>query len=598
MLPNFLMDKSVKTKVLLFFLPVIILSSVLTGAISYFIAVRQLIDNARYLLNDTVYQTNIFLNDKFSTMFEQIVVIENDGSFARIISKNGGQSQSNNDYDDIIKIHSKFEDVFAKYFQIIDSIYINFNNGREFGFQKDYIVPKKIGINLSEWTEKYTWSKDGYYWLNIHEDTVFDTADKRNVLTVFKMIGNRDSEINGMILINLRSEYFLKILNNVKISPNGYMMLVSREGVFSSKDMQQDLNVGTEGIELLRNNIGNTGSFYIHGKETTKLFVVFNTLQINNWVLAAVVPENDILKRAGQIKYIALAIITVTALIFSIIATLFASSISNPIRFLSQQVKYVEKGDFDIKFDIADKNEIGVLANGLTRLLNTVKSLLNEIREEHEKKRQIELLALQSQINPHFLYNTLGSIKHLVDMNQNEKASKMVAALTKFFQIGISKGKEIITVREELEHIRNYLLIQKMRYSKEFDFDVVAEDRILDCKIIKLTLQPIVENSIYHGIKNKLEMGTIRISGYKEGDNVVLEVYDDGVGMSGEKLEKLLESINLPEIEENPITFGLRNVQQRILLNFGREYGLEIESVENGYTKVRIRIPFISIFKG
>ena len=478
MMLKLLICKSIKTKVLIFFLPVIILSSILTGICSYLVAERQLTENARYLLNDTVSQTNIFLNDKFSTVFEQLVIIEDDGPFSRIVSKKRTPSQSYNDFDDIIQIHNRFEDIYRKYFQMIDSIYVNFNNGREFKFQKDYIVPKKVGVDLKEWMEKYNWSESGYYWLNIHEDEVFDTVDKRNVLSVFRMIGKNDSEINGMILINLRSEYFLKIMNNINVSPNGYMLLVSREGIFASRDSSQEFDIGPEGTELLKNNIGNKGSFYVEGKDGNKMFIVFNTLQINNWVLAAVVPEDDIVKRAGQIKYISLGIVAILVLVFSVIASFFASSISNPIRFLSKQVKTVEKGDLNVKFDITDKNEIGILANGLTRLLNTVRGLLDEVREEQEKKRQLELLMLQSQISPHFLYNTLGSIKHLIDMGQNENASKMVAALTKFFRIGISKGKEIITVREELEHARSYLQIQKMRYSKNFDFEIFADDDI------------------------------------------------------------------------------------------------------------------------
>ncbi len=598
MMPSLLGNKSIKNRVLLFFLPVIILSSVLTGLFSYLIAEGQLIENARYLLNDTVHQTNILINDKFSTMLEQLVVIEDDSSFSRIVSKTKRQSQGYNDYDDIIQINNRFEDVFRKYFQIIDSIYINFNNEREFKLQKDYIVARRVGIDLNDWKARYADGDAGYYWLNLHEDTVFDTVDRRNVLSVFKMIGSRDTEINGVILINLRSEYFLNILNNVRVSPNGYLLLVSPEGAMYSKNMHGSFTIGEEGMAILRDNVGNSGSFNVQRKDGEKMFVVFNTLQVNNWILAAVVPEQDILQKAGQIKYASLAVTAVLIVVFSVIGALFAGSISNPIRFLSRQVKLVEKGNFDAKFDIADKSEIGVLASGLTRLVNTVKNLLEKVREEQEQKRQIELLALQSQINPHFLYNTLGSIKHLINMDQKKSASQMVSALTRFFQIGISKGKEIISVREELEHIHSYLMIQKIRYSREFDFAIEVDEEVMDCKIIKLTLQPIIENSIYHGIKNKSGPGLIRVSGRKEEGRVVLEVYDDGEGMSEKKLEKLLQSINSPQVEENPITFGLRNVQQRILLHFGSEYGLAIESEEHRYTCVRIKIPFVQFVRG
>ena len=580
-------------KVLIFFIPIIVLSVILTGVFSYLAAVNQLRKNAYSLLNDTLLQTNVILNNEFINVLDQLETITGSGAFKNLMTEKVHPDQKTTDahYYDVIAIHNLFNDIYNRNFQVIDSIYMDLNNGREFSLMQN-MVPQKIGVDLNAWMRDYSDTSDRYYWKNDHIDHVFDTVDHRDVMSSFKIIGNKNSPVNGLLIMNLKTDYFVNQIQNVKISPHGLLALVSTDKAIFSKKVKENNDIGTDGLNFLRRNSGNNGIFNIKSKNGEKLFVVFNTISANHWVLAAIVPESDIMAKASQIKYISLAIIILLLFISSVTATWFANNISNPIRFLSRQVERFEQGDINVDFTIQEKNEIGVLARGLSRLRESVTTLLRQLKEEQEKKRQMELLALQSQITPHFLYNTLGSIKHLIDMNDNGRASQMVRALIKFYMIGISKGKEMITVREELEHVKNYLLIQKMRYNKDFDFYFQIDDQILDCFIVKLTLQPLVENSIYHGIKSIRGRGTIRISGWKEENSVLLEVYDDGPGIPKETLQNLVKSVYQQEVDQNPITFGLRNVHQRLALHFGKSYGIQIESKEHHYTKMTIRIPF------
>lgn len=592
MINKLVMQSSIRIKLLMFFLPLIVLSVLLTGFISYLLAKHQLDKNAYSLLNDAIKQTDVYLDDKLSTMFEQIFSIENDSSFQSLILDTHSSNMQSDKYSEIMNINEKLNDIYMRYYQIVDSAYIYFNNGTEFNLLKSS-VPVHIGIDLDQWLEKYQGNVNEYYWLNNHEDDVLATVDKRNVLTVFKITGNNTSEIKGILLLNLKSDYFLKILQNVNISPNGYIVMVSQDGIMSSKKQNEKYALGDVGTAFLRENMGNSGSFNMTKANGRKLFVVFNSIKINKWIVAAVVPEKDVFQNSTQIKYMIIAIVIFLTVIVSIVATLFSGSISKSIRYLSKQVKRFEKGDFNVEFNIEDHNEIGILAKGLSSLLNTVKILLIRIKDEQEKKRQIELLALQSQINPHFLYNSLNSIKQLIKMKDNQRADKMVSSLIKFYMIGISKGKEIITINEEIEHAMNYLVIQKMRYNKDFDFSFAMSDEIRNCKIIKLTLQPIIENAIYHGIKNKEDLGIICVKGWQQDQDIIIEVYDDGAGIDPERLEQLKNSINLPDVEENPITYGLRNVNLRIKLHYGATYGIAIESEKGCFTKVKIRIPVI-----
>ena len=543
------------------------------------------------MLKDTVYQTSNFVNDKFTMMFEQLVSLEEDSASQNLMINQYADPNKSEKYNNIIEMNRRLNDIYLGYYQMLDSIYFYSKGGTEIKLFRD-AVPMQIGLNLDQWDDIYNNSDKGYYWLNNHIDEVFRTVEQRQVMSVFKIYGNKDAALNYILLFNLKNQYFSTILQNVKISSNGYMVLISPDGMISSKEVLPAYDIAKPGLDYLREKQEDEGSFNIRSIKGEKMLVVYNTIKINNWRIAAIVPEKEILESASQIKYISLLIIIILIFVSTIVAAIFAGSISGPIRFLSKRVREFEKGNFNVKFDVKDSNELNILANGLSSLVKTVENLLQKVKDEQEKKRKVELLALQSQINPHFLYNTLASIKHLIDMNENERASKMVGALTKFFMIGISKGKEIITLREEIEHVQNYLSIQKMRYSKDFEFSFQIDENILDCRIIKLTLQPIVENAIYHGIKNKQEMGMIKLNGYQEETDIVIEVWDDGAGISTERLQGLIKSINLSEIEENPTTFGLRNVNQRIKLHFGEPYGLSIESTENIYTKVTIRIPF------
>jgi two-component system sensor histidine kinase YesM len=583
-------NQPLKVKLLCFFLPLIICSVGLTGVLSYLFAEKQLRDNAYYLLRDTAYQTNLFLNDRFATMFEQLYNIENDPAIQNMIL-NRYSPESKQKYLDLIGLNDRLNEIYRRYPKIIDSIYIYLDNGHEFSLMNDSIAVRE-GIRLEEWLRRYRGSPKGYYWLNDHRDRIFETFEERRVLSCFKLIGTPASKVKGLVILNLKSDHFLEILRNIRVSAHGYLALISPDGLLLSKNAAPRYRLSRADLAGLRDRAGADGGYERRNPSGEKLFIVYNTIAMNQWRIAAVVPERDLLAEAGRIKTTSLAIILVLSLISAGLALVFAGNIATSVKYLSEQVKRVEAGDFDTQFLIAEQNEVGILAKGLTSLVNTVKQLLRKVREEQEQKRQIELLALQSQINPHFLYNTLSSIKHLIEMNENGRAAKMVGALTKFFMIGISKGKEVITVAEEIEHIRNYLLILQMRYSQDFDFELAVNEEIADCKIIKLTLQPLVENSIYHGIKNKPEKGIIRVSGYRAGRHAVIEVYDDGAGMTEARLAELRQSLAAPEVAEHPMTFGLRNVNERLRLHFGPDYGLDIFSEPGRYTRILVRLPF------
>lgn len=282
-------------------------------------------------------------------------------------------------------------------------------------------------------------------------------------------------------------------------------------------------------------------------------------------------------------------------LLFSTIAAwVISGSISKPIRELYKMTKSVAQGNLDVRVKNRSVDEIAHLGMSFNIMVQKIKELLEKNKAEQENLKKTELKMMQAQINPHFLYNTLDTIVWMAEANKSKQVIEIVRALSSFFRITLSKGKDWISIRDEIAHITSYLTIQKIRYRDILDFNVEVSDDILDYKILKLTLQPLVENSLYHGIKNKREGGIITIRGYKgEGHKIIFEVMDNGAGMPESRYKEVVAELesNSKELIFKESGFGLNNVHKRIKLYYGDEYGISIKSELNKGTRLLFAIP-------
>jgi two-component system sensor histidine kinase YesM len=228
-------------------------------------------------------------------------------------------------------------------------------------------------------------------------------------------------------------------------------------------------------------------------------------------------------------------------------------------------------------------------------MVNQMHILMDDIVEEQESKRKSELNALQAQINPHFLYNTLDSIVWMIENENYEGAIIMVTALARLFRISLSKGKNIITVRDEIEHARNYLTIQNIRYKNKFTYDIEVDEKTLNFASIKLIIQPLIENAIYHGMEFMGGDGEILVKTYIKDDDLYIDVIDNGLGMLQEVADTLLTSESKPEKKSSGI--GLKNVHERIQIYFGKDYGLKIYSEPDEGTTISIHMPCVDFYE-
>lgn len=578
-----------KNQMLLLFVPVLVGSVLCIGLFSYFFESHNIKKNASYLVNSTVYQTASLINDKLMTLFSQMISLSTTSAVNNLLIQT--EDNSPDGYENILTTYRGMERIYRSYDQEIDSMYFVTNRGVEVKyFTSD--VPTYIGLSLTDWMKTYNTSPQGVYWRNDHRNEVFKTKTPHRVISLFRIIGTPDSQSSGIMLFNLNSEYFRKRLDDVNVSENGYMILLSPDGSLVSANMRNQYGLTLAAEEKLRQQLGESGSMTLRSVTNQNMIVTYHPIQVNGWMVAAVMPEKDLYSVPVQFSYLLLLLIVFLISLTIWLSIYMAKSISQPLEYLSDQVIKFDSGDLNVSFRIEAENEIGVLSHGLSYLKKTVNELLEQVKWEQQQKARMQLWVMQEQIKPHFLYNTLGSIRHLINMDQNPQASEMCESLSRFYRLGLSGGQEIVTLREEVDHVKSYLQIQRMRYEKDFEYAVEIDPSLLDMEMLKLSLQPLVENAIYHGIKKTESMGTILISGELRKNCIVLSVFDDGVGMSAEQLEALRQSVNLLPEADHHRNFGLRNVNLRLRLYFGEKSGLRFESVPDVYTQVSIVIPF------
>lgn len=302
--------------------------------------------------------------------------------------------------------------------------------------------------------------------------------------------------------------------------------------------------------------------------------------------------EMEIVRSALKQQQDRLAMFSCYALIVIFIVNLILSrkitqSVTGPIKKLCEAADAVAQGDFASPTEIDAGDELQVLTKSFNHMKVEIGRLIDHVKEEQNNLRKTELKLLQSQINPHFLYNTLDAIVWMAEGGQNKEVVTMVTSLSEFFRTGLSKGQDIITVQEEVSHVEHYLKILQFRYQDILEYDIQVDADMLHFLMLKLTLQPIVENALYHGIKNKRGKGMIRIRGEQNGAEMIFQISDNGAGMSSGQLGKLRLDLNRTDREEQA-GFGLANVNERIKMIYGEQYGIRVESTPGEGTVVEI----------
>lgn len=440
----------------------------------------------------------------------------------------------------------------------------------------DTITEKKVPIWTGLFRIQYTTGEDG------------------NVFAIAKtIIGMDTGHILGTAILYLKEEDVAAIyLDNIINENDKFFIVDGEKNIISTQDKNELYKKFDEERYLGRYNLDEVSDIksIIRDIEGKQALITVQDFKKLNWKIISVIPLDEITnENRGMTKLI--VIFGTACLICSFIASyLISYMISKPILKLATVMKEIQSGDLKLRADLDAKGEIGMLADGFNSLMDKINALLEQIYKEQKAKRRNEFKVLQSQIKPHFLYNTIETIISFIKLDLKDNAMMTARYLAGFYRISLSKGNDIITIKDEMDLISNYLSIQKLRYVEYLDYQLEFEEEILKYQIPKLSLQPLVENSIYHGLKQKEGKGLLIIKGYFEQDVIKIEVYDDGVGMSEEQISSVLYRLSA---EQKSTDFGIHSVDSRLKLLYGEEYGLSIESSVAEYTKVTVRFPAI-----
>ena len=330
------------------------------------------------------------------------------------------------------------------------------------------------------------------------------------------------------------------------------------------------------------------GHNYIQYKTDIDKVAIYSTIKGSNWKIIKTISTDYLYKEINQIqKYFIIGgvIYGIAIILFMLV---FSFRYTEPMMRMRSVIKKVEQGDLSARMDVQSNDELGQLGHSLNSMISETQLLIDKlIREEHEKK-EVQLEALHAQINPHFLYNTLNTIKWMAKIQGNNAVSKAITALVKLLRISINLSKEKITLQEEIDYVMNYIVIQKLRFSTSINIKYNIDQRCMDFTVPKLILQPIVENSIIYGMEDEQHELDIEINGFIKDQCLIIEVCDNGPGIKEEILKNILKTV----FDKNRFSkVGLNNVNQRIKLYCGNDYGLEIQGNLAVGTKVTVTLP-------
>ena len=396
---------------------------------------------------------------------------------------------------------------------------------------------------------------------------------------------------SGVLLVDMNFSGIEQICKDVSFSNGqGYLYLIDGSGEIIYHPRQQLLYAGLQEENNLQ-AAGYSDGTYSEVFQAHRRQVTVKTVGYTGWKLVGVVPSETLRDNYSQLLLFALFVVSFSIFLLVFVNLRLSEWITAPMKKLDLAVRELEKGAETVDFDVDGPYEVEHLSRSVQSMVSTMRHLMEDILQQEEEKRRSELDVLQSQINPHFLYNTLDSVVWMTENGRTQEAVVMLTALARFFRISLSKGSNIIPIGDEIEHARNYLTIQMMRYKNKFSADISAQEGIEKLYTIKLIIQPILENAIYHGMEYADGEGEIHIRAFREGENVIIEVEDNGPGMSQEVVEQLLKPQGSAGPKAKGSGIGLRNVHQRIRLTFGEPYGLSIRSEPDSGTVVRICLP-------
>ena len=448
----------------------------------------------------------------------------------------------------------------------------------------------------SDWFQAASQSMENLHFSTPHVQNIFDDPDYpyRWVVSLSRHVQlTRDGATEGgVLLVDMSFSGIEQVCRDVTLGSGGYLYLIDGGGELIYHPRQQLIYAG-----LLEEN-NRAAADYRDGSRQ-EIFqgrsrqVTVKTVGYTGWKLVGVAPAESWFAASPQLPLFGLTLLLFSIFLMAFLNFLISARISDPILRLERSIRELDKGLANVEIEEGGCYEVQRLSHAVASMVSTMRYLMDDIVRQEGQKRRSELEVLQSQINPHFLYNTLDSVIWMTESGQRQEAIQMVTSLARLFRISLSKGKSIIPLADELEHARHYMNIQQIRFKNRFTTEIQAKPGTEGLYTLKLIIQPLLENAVYHGMASAEDDGIIRVTAYREGEDLLIDVEDNGLGMRPELAASLLDE-DRPEVRTQGSGIGVRNVHQRVSLTFGEGYGLTIFSEPDEGTLARIRLPALS----
>ncbi|MFH5779878.1 sensor histidine kinase [Heyndrickxia oleronia] len=471
----------------------------------------------------------------------------------------------------------------------IKGIHILANDGTVFSNLDSNTVLLKVFDNKSEWIKEIRQADGGWIILPLHQPNYYINR-KENVFSVARLIRDPATQKSlGIIKIDLKQELFKEILSNTQANSFIYIVDKHNRSIYpnNTRKMISD-------SLLLQIDKGKRDNYTKTIMDGQSYMMVANTSSYSGIKVIMLTPRSEIFSEVNHLQKVLVLVVLLGMIISSLLGVILSKPLVGSIHKLRTSMREVEKGNLSQRVQIESGDEIGELGKGFNHMVNEIDRLVTEVYKTNLREKEAEIRALQSQLNPHFLYNTLESINMLAITQGSLDVSDMVSSLGKLMRYTIDHSSKLVTLGEEISFIHSYVMIQKVRIGEKLQYREEIDPSLLDISIPKLILQPLVENAIIHGIS--AQGGTIFIRGYRKEQKLYLIVSDNGQGVSSKKLKDLYESINspVPIASKKYHGIALPNIHERIQLLYGRQYGIEIQSeVNKGFT-IQVVLPLIN----
>ncbi len=464
-------------------------------------------------------------------------------------------------------------------------------------FKSNMYSFRKPNFYDDQWYQS-TISQSEPLWYKMHAGSfIVKTLNETFITVCVPYVDKASGRINGVVAADIEESAITDFVER-EINEKGYFLLldVNNEVIYQSRNDAFSSNLQNDVLKQIVNDDTDDSETSNAPRTilTPKVLVVYQKSPTTQWKIVGVIPTDSIYHSVNNIVGLTISMIIIFGAVAIYTSLYLSKKYTTPITNMQESMKQVEDGDLQVYLEPTGEDEFANLAKSFNHMVKRIRALINIVYEKQALLRKSEYKALEAQINPHFLYNSLDSIIWLLKMKQPDDAITMLNNLVILFRIALSKGNELIYIQKEIQHIESYLIIQSMRYSKKFDYQLDVPEKLLKFKTLKLLLQPLVENAIYHGLSESKPKLSIRIEVSETDERIEFKVMDNGAGIPEETLEQLQKSMinnDAATSKNESESYGLRNVNGRIKAYFGDEFGLEINSVYQEGTTIIVSIP-------